>query len=235
MAFALVAHAAYQLFRDGDTSSGLTTTGADLLVVVCGYNPGGTVGNLTDSKGNTWTGLTAQTGISYEGARIFYAWNTGAKVGAGHTFTFGGTGSDPTICVSAWSGSQTASDPFDQQNGAGATATSLATGSITPSVANALVISGLGHDIVSGTISLTGGFTYTNTNGTDLAYAIGANNLGSSLAYLIQTSAAAANPTWTCPGGNDGMSALIASFKPAAAATTSLVMPHNPLAALVGR
>src|SRR5688572_25297499 len=88
---------------DGDdvTTSGVNTTGANLLVVVC-TDEGASPATITDSKGNTWSSLTTRSS-SLSNVRIHYA--TPSSVGAGHTFTAtGAAGSFPAICASAYGG-----------------------------------------------------------------------------------------------------------------------------------
>ena len=105
MAFSLIAHTAT---GSAGTTSGINTTGANLIVVTVAYD---TQSGVSDSNGNTWTALTAQSGSQDGNARMYYCFNP--TVGAGHTFTSAqGYGA---ICVSAWSGAATS--PQDQQNG----------------------------------------------------------------------------------------------------------------------
>jgi hypothetical protein len=86
------------------------------------------------------------------------------------------------------------------QNGATtAGATSLQTGSVTPSVGGSLLISG---SMIGNSIS---GFTATVT-------AVGGTYPGA-IAYLKQGTAAAINPAWSFGGSSEG-GAVIASFKP---------------------
>jgi hypothetical protein len=64
---------------------------------------------------------------------------------------------------------------------------------MTPSGANNVFVSYVVGNSTSGTASsVGGGFTITN----NVAYLIN-SNFGSQAAYLIQTAATAANPTWT--------------------------------------
>lgn len=200
MAWTLVASA----IADGTTSS-IDTTGADLLVAVVAGN----VDPLTvsDNKSNTWTGLTQQTQSGSLLGRLFYV--RGGTVGTGHTFDAGA--SFRTVGVLAFSGSATS--PFDQQNGATGSS-ALSTGSITPTEDNELVIAGwaLGND--ANTFSVSGSFTVQVAN-----TAVSGVTYGAALAYLIQTTAAAANPALTWSGGG-ASAAMIASFKMAASAST---------------
>lgn len=75
------------------TSTGLTTTAGNLLVVLVtcfGNNIGASP--IADSKGNTWTAAVAATGTTEGYAALFYANNIAG--GAGHTVTFTPTASD---------------------------------------------------------------------------------------------------------------------------------------------
>jgi hypothetical protein len=194
---------------NGVTTSGINTTGANFIVITASWYPGSTSsGTLSDSNGNTWTALTARSSNTLNKSQIFYCYSP--IVGSGHTFTYSGTGIFPSIIVAAWN--NIASSPFDQENGAASTIAqgTWASGSITPSQGNTVVIAALGFENNSGgSVTLDGGFTIIETN----AYNSG-NSEGSSLAYLILSSASAQNPTWDL--GNPSVAAItaeIASFK----------------------
>lgn len=211
MAYALVSHLGAQLGANGGTSGSLNTTASDLLIVVCAFDGfGGTGLSLSDSKTNTWTAITPdQGGAYYQALRIYYAKNP--TVGTGHTFSFGSTGSAASMYIGAFSGADLTL-PKDQQNGNAQDAvTSLATGSITPTTDNQLVVAGLATPDPT-TVGIGGSFTIAGT-----AAAISFQNEGSTLAYLIQTTATAANPTWTSSVGM-ALGTTIVSFKSAAAA-----------------
>jgi hypothetical protein len=183
----------------GGTTTAIDTTGANFLVVTPGGNYSG--GAVTDSYGNSWAGLNIATNMFSGQAQIFYARN--ATVGTGHTFSI--SGGDLSVAVTAWSGS--AASPFDVQNAAN---NSVQPGSITPTNNNELLI----------TATVDAG-TYIET-GIDSGFAISdavAGAPGSSYAiaqaYLVQTSAAAVNPTWTGGGGGGYQGTVIAAFAPA--------------------
>ncbi len=181
MAYSLVSSA-----KTTGTSAGIDTTGATLLVIVQSAVSG--MSAPSDSKGNTWTKLTEQGGSGV--TAIYYAANP--TVGTGHTFTQGGTAG--SLAVAAFSGALTVA-PFDQQSGAAWDGSSPdAAGSVTPSENNELVIAGAGSSFTGP--SIDGGFTIAQY--TDF---VGGTNYGSALAYLIQTTATAANPSWTTTGG----------------------------------
>lgn len=216
MAIALVSSAGAAGTDSSVTTSAIDTTGATLLVVGIAKDSGGTI-SLSDSKGNSWTALTATTQGSTR-CILYYAANP--TVGGSHTFSNTGAFNYSSICVAAFSGVATTT-PFDQENGAGASSTTLATGSVTPTEDNELVITHLAFSGSGLPTSIDGGFTETN----DVEFG-GGNNYGSTMAYLIQTTAAAANPTWTRTNSNP-MATRIATFK---AAATSAVKTINGLA-----
>jgi len=182
------------------TTASVDTTGATLLVLcVSCYGTGAPT--VSDSKGNTWTSLTTR-GATAIGFRMHYCVPT--SVGTGHTFTASSSGLSPSICAAAFSGA--AAVPFEAESGG----TSATPGSITPSEANELLVTGVSW-YPSGTVSLTGGFTLPE----QVNY-LAANHIGCGLAYLIQTSAAAANPTWSSTGGFSEVASAMAAFKAAA-------------------
>lgn len=199
-----------QLSSDGNsfTTSGIDSSGSNLLVAVMVTYAPATRPILTDNKGNTWIGLTEQVDNNYAVERLFYAYN--ATVGSGHTFTltanvfFGG------LAVACFA-SALATDPIDQQvgNHNGPAVTTLQAGSLTPSENNCLVVSGLNASAVGTTPTINSSFNVTD------ALASNGTSFGLGLAYIIQTSAAATNPTWTAGSGT--LCATNASFKAAAA------------------
>lgn len=203
------------LAGDGPTSN-INTTGASLLVgLVAGSGSGGIA--PTDSKSNTWVGLTARVATLSNFARLFYVANP--TVGTSHNF------SPPSSifaasCWVAFTG-VTLSSPFDQENGLdSATDPTSQPGSITPSVNGCVVVAGLGGTSTAG-VTINGSYTFTD----QVPFAGGANFSGC-LAFDVQTTATATNPTFTWTNaiapGQAYNAAVIANFKPAAGATTSL-------------
>lgn len=200
MSVSLVAHTIAQAVGT-QTSSAIDTTSATFLVLSVSCNVEGVV---SDSKSNTWTQLTVQSGANTFN-RIYYV--ATPIVGSGHTFTVTGALQFCTMCVAAFKAVKLAS-PFDQQNGAGGNLSqSLATGSVTPTTPNQLLIAScaVGGGAVPPTIDT--GFTITDAG----AFSGGVAE-GGGLAYLIATAIAATNPTWSCVGGNVE-TATIATFK----------------------
>lgn len=201
MAIALVANTDWS--QNGvNPSSNINTTGATLLVMSIGqYIQGSNAApTITDTFNNTWTLAIAQ-GVSGGGNQaelLYYVAN--AKVGANHNFTtsyVGGTGY-PSQQVAAFSGVITAS-PLAQTTGfwagSGASASTIQPGSLTPTTNGSLIISNAGNFVNTGTganITVDSGLTVINHD-----RAVFAQNQGSALAYLVQTTASAINPTWT--------------------------------------
>lgn len=210
MAWAYVVSTHKGLGTNGGTSDAIDTTGSDFLAVVVSEFGNGTHGTLSDSKGNTWTELTSFGDGTAAQVTIYYVQNP--TVGSGHTFSYSGTNVFATLATAGFSGS--AASPFDQENGATGSATnSIATGSVTPGQDNELVIAAVSIDGTQGSdLAINGGFTlaeFLNYNGAS-------GFAGCGLAYLIQTTATAANPTWSWTN-NVTAAASIATFKSAAA------------------
>jgi hypothetical protein len=205
MTFALIASVGQAGSPNGTTTGAIDTSGANLIVLAPAYYAPGAGLAISDSKANTWTALTER------GARMRFYYCLNPTVGAGHTFTVSGTGVYGSMTAAAFSGA--AASPFDLENGAASVSgTTLQPGSITPSEGNELVISA-GGDAMDGTPTPDGGFTVVAR-----AAFSGGVCFGSHLAYLVQTSAVAANPTWTYTpiGTGPEYVAMIASFKAAA-------------------
>jgi len=199
MAIALVDHCKYAAGGStGGTSAAMNSTGANLLVAAVGNV--NAYGTFVDSKSNVWTRYGPYGDISLQA--ISYWISIPSSVGSAHTFSPSGSAVFATCCVAAFSGVATAfilGTPIPSNTGG--SLTSIQAGSLTPAAANCLVLSALSMRTTN-TVSVNGGFTIT-----DQCPFIAATAIGSALAYLIQTSAAAANPTWSWTGANDASSA----------------------------
>lgn len=170
----------------GVTSPMFDATGANLIVVnVEGVTPF----TVMDSQGNVYTGTTA-CGES----QIFYV--LGPSVTSTMTVTL--TGLVSNLQVESWSGAGS----FDKQNCANGTQP----GAVTPANANSLLVTGTaGQFMVTWTIDL--GFTITDQfPGSGVAVPGG-------MAYLLQSTPASTNPTWT-PTGGAGQWNSIVVFSP---------------------
>jgi len=156
---------------------------------------------VTDSKSNSYTALNA---ISNTLSQLFYV--SVPTVGSGHTFTAASLVGN--LQVEAWSGAASSS-PFDVQNATVGTATTVQPGSITPSQNNSLIVTGVGAQNTQ-TFSINSSFTISDQWGGS------GNAVPGAMAYFVQSTAAAINPTWT-ETGSGVMTATIAAFKPGAA------------------
>jgi len=197
------------------TTGSIDTSGADFIILSGSYFSTGSV--VSDSKGNTWQGLTEYPDSSGDYSKMWYAYN--AIVGSGHTFTLsqgGGTHLyNGALCVLAVKGALTASDPFDVQSTSNSTNTPVQPGSITPSQDNELVVAMMADGAGSLGITVDSGFTIINQ-------LIGAGFDNTAQAYLIQTSAGAVNPSFTYDTATWAR-ALIASFKSLATGSVARV------------
>lgn len=204
MAWSLVANTIAGGTSGSVTTSAIDTTGAGLIVIGLAYDDSPSrVVILTDSKGNEWRHIRSVTQGATRSA-LFYT--IPKSVGSGHTFSNINTNNFSSIAVQAFSGIAE-SITVDQISSNNVSSTTLAPGSITPTIDNELVISHLAISGAGTPISIDGGFTETN----EIDFSAG-NYYGGAMAYLIQTTAAAANPTWTRTTSNP-MAATMASFK----------------------
>lgn len=199
MSFSLLSHGA-----GSGTTSAINTTGADLIVLALSGNPG--TGTPTDSQSNTWTGLGSFASDFNSAVQIWYC--ASPFTSASHTFT--DSDSQSSICAAAFSGSNTI--PIDTSTGTHNLPVPNSTcPSITPGQNNSLIIT-IGGTGWTNTTTIDQGFTVTDFVDLGSVFSI-------EMAYLIQGTAAAVNPTFS-PSSFDGFGQsglAIAVFKPAAA------------------
>ncbi len=200
MTIALLTHTSKQGSSTTVTTNAIDTSGANLIVVMrCMQNEQ----NMTDSASNTWTSAVNLSNTSE--TRMLYC--LAPTTSTTHTFTQ--TGSFPALAVACFSGVKTSS-PLDQTASHGVnTSTTNATGSITPSENNELLVFG-DADAWTGSVSVNVGAILEQ-----LAL-VGGTSFAISIGYEIQTTATARNVTWTQSNSRTG--ALVASFKSAPAA-----------------
>lgn len=189
------------------TSAIDTTTSHSLFLIVTQNTPES--GTLTDSKSNTWVPLTAQSPFSAGSLRIYYCVNS-PTVGSGHTFTWTAGGSQlPSIAVAAF----TDIVSFESESGnIGGSTDSVQPGSLTPSLDNSILITGEIDVAVGSSATVDQGFTIS-----DSTNVVAATSYATRLAYLIETTATAKNPTWqTSPSQPVSLAAVMAVFRPGA-------------------
>lgn len=173
----------------GFTTSAIDTTGANLIVVVKVWY-GGSEPTITDSKSNSYTaaGAASVNSTSWS-VRQYYVY--GGTVGSGHTFTLDGTAHYASISVMAFSG--IATSPKDQDAADEESAwTTLPSGSLTPSQANSVSVTGIVFDDGSGTVTEPSGYTA----GPEVMTSSGAH-IGVSAAWKILSATTPINPDWT--------------------------------------
>jgi len=196
------------------TTPAIDTSGANFLIVATGLFSSFVA--PADSKGNTYSFLTAYSSVLGGFVRLWYCLTP--TVGPGHTFSVPGSSVNyPSICAAAFSAAGALM--FDVQNGAqavGASAPIIQPGVVNPGQVNELiltaVVTGLNADSVS---SISTGFVIT-----DLVASSNLFHLGLGMAYQIQTAATPENPTWV---GTGLQAAAIATFRLA-----SLPPPPGP-------
>ena len=192
------------------TVSGLNTTGATLLLV-CNAADGGTDGAsvVTDSKSNTWTRINQIANGSGSHASLWYS--TPTSVGASHDFSFNGAFGSATM-VQAFSGTATVSvlDGSATSN-SGSFLGNLQPGSRTPAANGSLLATCLSMQAGTAAETINSGFTISS----DMSDAGGTRYPGA-FAYLIQSTAAPVNPTWSGTDWAGARSAAInmQAFKP---------------------
>lgn len=190
------------------TTASCNTTGATLLVVSIAYTNLSATYTISDSKSNTWTCLTAKSQVGDGGTQLCYAFSP--TVGTSHTFSVAispSTSQRATIGAMAFNNTLSGSGVFDQQTGGTGASTTCAAGSLTPAVAGELFVTGLTGNGLSAT-SLTINSSYTiPTGGTNTA------TWDSGMAYFVDSTTTAQNPTWTI-AGDSILSCTHAAFKP---------------------
>lgn len=190
------------------TASGINTTGASFLVAnIVWFKPAGSF-SFTDSYGNTWTPLTTRFAQDYASTRLYYCFPPANKVGSGHTFSV--TTDSPGIAVAAFSGvnpAGTIQESGAVSGGLGSGTQTAQAGSLTPGTNGSLIIHG--SNIVGTSPSINSSLTLVSS-----AFESG-KAFGCNLGYLIQTTAAAINPTLTWNNSSGGERCIaLATFTP---------------------
>lgn len=206
--------------------SSLPSAGSNIIVLAWDWpeSAAWTSGQVTDNQGNTYTLAAASTANNGQQCGVWYAENIGSPSG---TFTATldpvSTGDYPNLIALEVTGLATSSS-FDQTNTATGNSTAPNSGSITPSQADELVI---GVACTGGTvasIAAAGGWTE------EIEQLDSNNHQSGEGDSQIVASTSALSASWTLPGTNQ-WSALIVSFKAAAAAASPF--PPFPLRTIV--
>lgn len=173
------------------TSDAIVTTGAG-LIVLAGSNFGG-AGDVTfqDSKSNTWSLLTLQKAGAGDFTEARFAYCVNPTVGSGHTFDALAILA-PSIFVMAFNLGAAYDSNENGANGTSGTSGACG-GGITPSQDNCVVVTFMANTDGTGTVAPTG---YTIPSGMTIPFDSG-NCYAGSMAYKIQTSATATDPSWS--------------------------------------
>lgn len=171
------------------TSATLDSTGANFLIACVSNFGGGADGTVTDNKSNTWNLKTRFIGGV---SSVQCSWSKPTSVGSGHTVS--NTSTQPSIGFAAFSNVN--ASPFDTEVGTNGASTNPAGGSITPSANGALLVSSTGN-LTDSSGSIDSSFILIGSY-----QGVSGNNFGFGMAYFLQTTAAAINPTWTVSNGN---------------------------------
>lgn len=192
------------------TTSAVDCTGANLFVVHLGMVT--SVSNtLSDSTTALWdcASVTPQT-VGINLGQLCFAKNVTGS--ATQTFTLTCTNCFFAMEAIGFSGADI-SAPLDQQSGSiQAAASTIQAGSVTPGSDGQVIVSGV--EIQAGDLTSV-----------DLSFVISdhtansGSNVGSGMAYLIETTATAKNPTDTM-SGSSSLAAINATFKAAATGAT---------------
>jgi hypothetical protein len=200
------------------TTDPIDTTGLDTVIIgvsdfSAGTPDGAWITDTSSGGSNSFGQLSGAAAVGTTNTRVRVYYCRGCVVGTGHTFTYAAPATSvatyPTIMVLACSGGNMVAIT-DQQNGATTTsAATLATGSVTPTEDNELVVTVVAS-LDSGVLTAPTGYTLADR----ASYAAGIA-IGGALAYRIQTTATATNPSWTFSTTTEA-SAGVGSFKAAA-------------------
>lgn len=177
--------------------------GATIIAVWLGSLDGTPV--VTDNAGNTYTLGTNSNSGPFHGR---WAYCLSPSTSATHVVTVSST-NDPSIIV-VWFNLVSAFDSQSTPN-TGASVTSLQTGSVTPANNGSLVLAALMNYRDAGpiaSVSINSGFTIvTNVD------SVTGTRVGVAIAYLIQGTAGAVNPSWSWSNSVDNSSAAALAFQ----------------------
>jgi hypothetical protein len=141
MAFSFIGAVQAAVTSAPGSTGEIDTTGADIAVVSSSQWSGAAVGDMADNKGNTFTLIATEYGVSQVLTQMWYT--QGGSFGPGHTFgpTNGGN-IYSVVSALVFGGSQ--ASPLDTSTASsGSFGTALSTGSITPAQNDELIVTSL--------------------------------------------------------------------------------------------
>lgn len=113
------------------TSAGVNTAVGDLLVVMVTGQEGGTINSVTDTAGNTYSSLTAETTFAL--AQIWYTIATSANASNIVTATFASAVRYKVISIELWDGMASSGTLLAQNTGVDAGVTVVTSGNLVTS------------------------------------------------------------------------------------------------------
>ena len=170
-----------------------------MVIIASASDQSASAGSYTiaDSISSIYATLTAYSvGGATATAQFYYAIPTSSNIST--TFTVSTAGSAfLTSYIAVFGGTRTATLPLESGSPQGNSGTSLPIqpGSVTPLLNGDLVVTSLAF-FPGTTVSVNNGFTIT-----DQLPGVSGTNFGGALAYLVQATAAAINPTWSLSTG----------------------------------
>jgi hypothetical protein len=198
------------------TTGSIDTTGAN-FIAVCTGRYFDTAQTVTDSKSNTYTGLTSNPASGNNYTKIWYVKNP--TVGSGHTFT-AGTNSFSPILVLAFSGMLTTGGAQDEDGNDGSSVGTLQAGSAAVDVANSLALACSAYTHVGSGETVTVNSSFVSPP-TQLVASVSGSSLGGAFAYKIISGSGTQNVTFDFNGTTmSEASSSIAAFEAAAAAAS---------------
>lgn len=198
-----------------NTTDNFSSIGASVAIAGIWDFAVAAAGTVTDNQGNTYTLLGTYAGSTYRisiyGAKMV---NTSAT----HTISYTtGVLAYSSISVLTLSGVDTSITYLDRVNGSASGVDYLKQpGSITPSANNEIVINAINSAGNTGTGPPTISSPYVISGAT--RWVSGAFFSGA-MAWNIQTTATATNPTWTCPTSNSHAAMQVSLFPVSATVT----------------
>lgn len=167
-----------------------TTSAVGFVAFVSSYQPAGAC-TVSDSKGNSWTGLTAIPGSD---VRLSAFYCVASSVGSGHTFTASGATVYPSIMVIPIVGANAVSF-FDTQNTGQNNSSPVQGTAVTPTNDGSLVLSALAYEVPTAPtideVNFDAPTVETFSTGNHLAVAV---------SRWIQTTKTATHAIWTASG-----------------------------------
>lgn len=172
-----------------------------------------------DNLGNYWQKLNDDVNSAFARSRFYICYNP--RTSDDYQFSVTGPGLAPTVHVKFFKGNYQLA-PLDQSNFGSASSTTRQPGSITPTEDGELLIV-VSSQFGSGDPTINLSFVGSDSIGYNSIG--GGGNMGGGMWYLVQSSAAAINPTITTAGSGGGI-ARIYSFKAAPVAPDVTVIPQ---------